>query len=369
MSSSPSPTTGNDPRPDGDVLAALALHREALRVGDAASLAGTVARGARRPSERDLLVDLIAAEGMEPAARKMSRFWANARTHTAAVRWISDDEVEVYEQLSLPGGPQELDVVTLLRRIETGDWQVVVTQRAPADVLRVKVLSTSPEPIRDGDVTREFTERYGRTGELILEEDIGVFGHPGRDWVASVTPASDGVEIALVPGADVITRAGQLAWLARVVQILAEHRGADRIFVPAARKIVGRETISAVADSDAPTSRALLFAWAGLHRNDKVCYTAGLCSFGLPETMAAFDEWPDPQTTRKVVGGAARGAVGGALKLIPSAVTLGGYRTIIGPGPRGPTPGATFGRLGAISLRPLRSVTVTESGVVERLRE
>ena len=358
-----------EPVREEDVLAALARHRDALREGDAQAVEGTLARGARRPSERDLLIDLIAAEGAAPAAKKLARFWQKAQTEPVCVRVISPDEAEVYERLALPGAAQELDMVTLLRRDDEGGFRVVVTQRAPADVLRAKILSNEAA-FDDVAVTRDFTSRYGRTGELILDDEHGgVFGHPVQEWVASVATVQGGIDVALVPGPEPLTRSAQLAWLARVVNVLARHVHAPRVAVPAAAKIVGIEAFAAVADTDAISSRALLIAWAGLHRNANVCYTSGLGSFGLPEASAEFADWGgDESTTRKVVAAAARAGVGGSLKLQHSAVTVGGYRVLIEPGPRGPTPGRTFGRLGSVSLRPLRNATVAESGVVERVR-
>ena len=358
-----------EPVREEDVLRALAHHRDALREGDAPAIEDTLARGARRPAERDLLVDLIAAEGAAPAAKKLARFWQKARTEPVCVRVITADEAEVYERLVLPGAAQELDVVTLLRRSEDGDFRVVVTQRAPADVLRAKIM-TKDATLDENVVTRDFTSRYGRSGELVLDdESSGVFGHPVQEWVASVATVDGGIDLALVPGPDPITRSAQLAWLARVVNVLARHVHAPRVAVPAASKIVGLEAFAAVADTDAISSRTLLIAWAGLHRNANLCYTLGLASFGLPEASAEFADWGgDESTTRKVVASAARSGVGGSLKLHHSAVTIGGYRVVIEPGPRGPTPGRTFGRLGSVSLRPLRTATVTESGVVERVR-
>lgn len=365
-----SPTAPSDATElDYAVLEGLGAHRDALRSGDSSTVDGTLDRAARRPSERDLLIDLIAAEGLRTAASKVGRFWRQAVTDVEAVRRVGEHEAEVYERLTLPGGDRSMDVVTLLRRGEDDAWRVVTTQRAPADVLRARLLGGRQGALDATRVTQELHTRWGRVAELVMAEDgDGVLGHPDRDWVGAVQGVDGALEVALVPALDTATRREQMVWLSRCLVAIAQHVGAKQAWMPHAHKLIGVEQLEEIAEAPSPSSRALIIAWAGMARDAERVYTVGLRAFGLPELVASSRDWNGSPPARKVIAAVARSAVGGATQLVAGrALSVGAVRAVLSDAPRGPAPGSTYGRFGAVLMRPLRAATVTDSGVVRRL--
>ncbi len=350
-----------------DVLAALRRHRHALRVGDGAGVDRTLDHEARRPNERDLLIDLAAAEGVDSAARKLARFWRSAETQVQAVRVIAEREVEVYERVRLPDRHGDVDVATLLRRGRDGTWRVVVAQRAPSDGLSVRLPAPSAR-LDDAEVTRALLGRWGCRTELIVSGEDGVLREPERGWLAHVQRIDGGYEVTLEPAEDEDARHAQLVWLARSVAVLGHHLGARRLWVPAARKVVGVEAFEAIGAAAAPSSKSLLLVWTALHRDAPLLYTAGLSAFALPELVTDLTAWNDERTARRLLSATALAAAGGGQTLrVGYGYAVGTRRVVLAAGPRGPAAGRSFGRRGALAIRPLRAATVTRSGVVERV--
>lgn len=367
------PSEGNDEATElrAEVLAAVTRHRHALRAGDASGVGRTLDAGARRPSERDLLVDLVSAEGLEHATRKVSRFWRSAQTEVEAVRMVGLDEAEVYEQLSISRRSGPIDTVTLLRRGRDGTWRVVTTQRAPADAVRVQIWPEAVHEIRDDAFTTHFERRFGPTGELVMDEGEGVLGNPGERWIGALRAPdapSRPFEIALIGDPDLDRRWRQVHWISRCAVVAAALLGASRVWVPAARKLVAVEALEAIAGPDLPAARHLASAWVALHRAPgEAVASKGLTTFALAEVMASAQAWKELGVARKVAAAAVHAALSGAIGLAPGeAVQIAGQRVAVEPGPRGPSKNDSFGRWGAVELVPLNDPG-GGSGVVRRV--
>lgn len=353
-----------------EVVAAVTRHRHALRVGDASGVGRTLDAHARLPSERDLLVDLVAAEGLEPATRKLSRFWRGARSQVDAVRIVGPDEAEVYEQLWMPPRNSPIETVTLLRRGRDATWRIVTTQRAPADDVRVQIWPEAGTEVRDDSFTRAFHRRYGPDGELVMDDHEGVLGHPAKEWVGALrVPRTEGqpFELALVGDHDPEVRLTQVHWLSRCAVVVASLLGAERAYVPLARKLVSVESLEAVAQPEAPGARHVAAAWVALHRTGETLFSKGMSTFAHAEVVAHTHLWEEAGVARRVAGAAVHAGLSGAMDLVPGElVHIARRRVLVESGPRGPTSHDSFGRWGAVELVPL-SDTVGSSGVVRRV--
>ena len=112
--------------------------RDSLKRGDVLGVAALLDTEARRPAERDVLIDLSAAEGPEQAVRKLSRFWRDAESRATCTRIVSEAEAEVYETIEVPKLPTPIHSVTLLRRRDE-HWKVVFTVNAPDTRARLEL--------------------------------------------------------------------------------------------------------------------------------------------------------------------------------------------------------------------------------------
>lgn len=352
------------------VLGALTRHRHALRAGDASGVGRTLDTRARRPRERDLLVDLVAAEGLELATRKLARFWRQAQTEVDAVRIVGPDEAEVYERLYPPHESRPLHVATVLRRGRDASWRVVTTQRSPADAVRLQIWPAEVPPLRDEAFTEAFSNRWGPSGELVTDDGEGVLGHPTEGWIGALGwPQAPGgpFELALVGAPDPDVRTRQVCWLSRCATVVASLTGAELAYANAARKVVAVDVLGAIANAELPSARDLAGAWVALHRARDLVFSRGLATFALAEVVASPAVWGSASIARKVAAGAVRAGLSGAMGLAPGEIVqIVGQRVTVEPGPRGPSAHESFGRWGAIELVPLSGHTA-RSGVVRRL--
>ena len=199
--------------------------RAALRRSDVEAAQRVRWLAPRPPGERDLLSDLAAGEGIAPAIHRLSKFWQRADVKLERVREIDPLEVEVYERLHLPG--ESLPIMSLVRReSEQSGWRVVCTNEAQ-DERFVLWVTVPPEPVDDVAWTRSFVERYGATGELLMDGDTGVLGHPARGWLVHVRgPSAPARWPAVLPG-----EGSEILELATALSPFSEERGAQMQWV------------------------------------------------------------------------------------------------------------------------------------------
>jgi len=366
----------------------LAL-RHALRDGDADAVRRAVLWEARPPWERDLLIDLVAAEGIEVAVAKLRLFWRNARVRITAVRMTLEGDAEVYEELDAARADGVLHTVTLLRRVGHG-FRVVNTTDATDDTVRVFVVRAAGDgTLDDGAFTRDLQIRVGAIAELLMENGEGTLGHPQEGWLARIRgphplselmpgiaglprtrpPATEAWELVLDPRGAGERRRGQVAWLGRVAAELAAFDGAPWIYMPAAGKLTSTRVLRAAVGAEGPTARGVAAAWVRLVTKGGWATTRGMCQLQLPEVEIQLEDWAEVNGARRLVGTVAMSLLNGRLDQDTHAVVrVGGIRCRVSEGRRGPEPGQSYGRWGAILVVPAdRRGTVSHSETRMRL--
>jgi hypothetical protein len=365
------------------ILDALRVHREALREGDVEAVRATMAWGARPPWERDLLLDLSAAEGLPEAVARMRKFWMRAKPlETRGVRLLSNDDAEVYESIEMPDG-QKLSTVTLMR-FKGDRYLVVAFAQADDDTVRLLILSDDPDPeLDDVRFSREWIQRFGATAELILDGDDGALGHPDREWLGRVRgpipwepirerlsrpslrlpEATCALEIAMAPPQARAERFDALQWLGRAAGELAAQIESSWIYVQRAEKLVAvADMRKALAVSS--RARGLASSFIRLVVKDGWAATRGLGQLRLPEVEIELGEWSDAQAARRLVGTFAVGFIDG--RVPPSSsehvINVGGFRCRLAPGRRGSDKGHSYGIYGALAVRPAEDARTNESG-------
>ncbi|MBW2462532.1 MAG: hypothetical protein JRH11_12860 [Deltaproteobacteria bacterium] len=367
-SSPPSPTLS-----ESAVVDALHDHRRALADGDVEAVRASMAWGARPPWERDLLLDLSAAEGLPEAVTQLRKFWDKAQAQTRGVRPLSNGDVEVFEFITMPDG-RELSTVTLMR--PRGDrYLVVSTADAADDTIRLLILSEDPDPeIDDVRFTREWTQRFGATAHLLLDGQDGALGHTSEEWLARVRGpipwepirqrfsrktlqlpgAICAFEVAMTPPEDRETRKGALEWLGRGAGEVAAHVGADWIYVQRAEKLITTKDLrKALAISSG--ARGLTATFVRLVEADGWASTRGLGQMEYPELEIEICDWPDGAAARRLVGSLAVAFIDGRVPPHasgPHIINVGQYRVRLALGRRGSERGRTHGVHGALVVRP-----------------
>jgi hypothetical protein len=356
------------------VVADLATHRRALVEGDVARVEETTLWAARPPWERDLFIDLAAASGLDVAVKRLRQFWKLANPILLHVRPLPDGDVEVFEQIHMPDG-RELHTVTLMRPV--GDrYLVVAMSEAPDDTTRFLVLTDSESPaLDDARFTREWIEAHGPTAELLVDANDGALGHPLEGWLARVRgplpwapirerltrrtlelpDAKTVLEVVMTPSGDPRERAHQLLWLALAAAEVAQHIGASLVYVQRAEKLIRVETLKKTMTGPAVGGREVASAYVKLVEKGKWAATRGMGQLVLPELEVDLEEFPDPGAARRLLGAVSVALIEGRVAPIPSArhvLTVAGYRCQLALGRRGAEPGQTYGRFGALVIRP-----------------
>lgn len=370
------------------VQTVLALRR-ALRDGDATAVRRSVLWEARPPWERDLLIDLIAAEGIDVAVAKLRRFWRNARVRVTGVRMTQEGDAEVYEEVDAARADGVLHTVTLLRRVGHG-FRVVNTSDAPEDTVRLFIVrAPTARGLDEVAFTRDVQVRFGRIAELVMDHGEGALGHPEEGWLARVLgprplsgirppiadlpraqpPSTEAWELVLGPRASRERRGKQLAWLGRVAAELAAFDGAPWIYMPAAEKLTSTRMLRTAVGTHGPAGRAIAASWVRLVTKRGWATTRGMCQLQLPEVEIQLSDWSDVDGARRLVGTVAMGLVNGQLDATTHAVVrVAGLRCRLTEGRRGPEPGRSYGRWGATLLVPAdRRGTVSRSETRLRL--
>ncbi|MEM9189158.1 MAG: hypothetical protein AAGF12_08275 [Myxococcota bacterium] len=376
--------------------AMVAAFRASLRVGDVAGVTGRLAAVARRPAERDLLVDLLDAEGPQSAVERLQRFWCRTRSETVGLRSLGPISAEVYERVFVEGRDTPLEIVTLTRKIN-GSWQVVSSQNAPDYRPRLLVIrGTEGSPLDDVAFSRTWQEAHGDTAELVMMDGGGILGHPEKGWLGGVkgpAPVGDVVpEAALEAIRDAEGEASVLfevsadaapereeqiellTWLTQVSLSIAEHTGATHVYSPGADRLIPRTVLADGFSSSEPPLHKLATTWARLHRNDEGGYTQGLHHFHCPEVEYLLEDWGGPGNSA-TADAAARCAISVATAFISgklrgsvgTVVRASSVRCHLHESRRGSEPGLTYGRLGAVRLVPLERQPISQSGCVPKV--
>lgn len=359
--------TGSTLPSDGverEALAAVHALRHALRQADTEAVQAVRWLAPRPPGERDLLSDLAAAEGIEPAVRRLSVFWRRAEVRFERARIVNELEAEIYERLTVPG--ESIPIVTLLRRpAPGGPWRVVCTNEAHDERFILWLGAARDRELDDIAWTRAYGARFGSGAELLMTDTTGVLGSPDHGWLASVRgpfiplswprtlPGEGGALVELAAALTPIAeqRREQIDWLLRAAAVfLSEGNGAAAYF-PAHDKLVMAGALeAAVAGTLRPDQGIRL--WARVDEIDGHVVTSGLRHLGLTEVEAPSELLGDPASTRALVRW-----LGSKLIESPSdALALGtelvlGERTfVVVPGRRGPRPGKSYGRWGALRI-------------------
>lgn len=342
--------------------AAVERLRAALRAVDVEAAQTVRWLAPRPPGERDLLSDLAAAEGLAPAIHQLSRFWRRAEVRLERVREIHPLEAEVYERLQLPG--ESLPIVSLVRReSEDAGWRVVCTNEAQDERFMLWVTAAA-DAVDDVAWTKAFVERHGPHGELLMDGETGVLGHPDRGWLVHVrgpvTPSTwpdvlsgeGGAVLELATGLSPVQseRAPQMQWMLQVAEVFLTQLGGVAAYVPAQDKLVHPQALAAAAIGHLTPAQAFRF-WARIDEADGYLYTSGLSQLGLPEVEAPVDLLASPDRTARLVrwlGATLLDA--GALPSLGTELVLDAESVLLVAGRRGPRRGRSYGRWGAMRL-------------------
>ena len=375
------------PAPEQTAAETLDRLRTALREGD---VGGVISRleTVRSGKERDLLSDLVVSQGPEKAVKQLQRFWRHASATVTGERWVHDHEVEIYEDITMPDRETPLHSVTLLRRRDHR-WHVVSTQNAPDLRPRLRIYCAADVPALDGaGFTRQWAAQHGPTAELMFHEGEGILNHPLEGWVGSVrgpVPLEDQrseipsvaaalIEVAVEPSRDAASRGRQLVWISRVTLEIAAWTNSRTVHVPAAERFLDvADFAAALGEGEMPAPHRIASTWVKLHRREKVAgrgyaATRGMSHFLQPEIeflQADFSEQPKIEAISIALASA---IVSGRLQPTRgSVVRISGARLLLDRGRRGPLPGETYGRYGAVRLLPATTGPLANNRTHQRL--
>lgn len=349
-----------EPPPAAGVIECVEALRRALSAADVERAQSLRWLAPRPPGERDLLSDMAAAEGLEPAIRQLSKFWGRARVRLEQVRSIDECEAEVYERLTLANG--SLPIVTLVRRERTSDpWRVVCTQEAQGERFVIWVAVHAHEI---DDVAVSLALPVDNGGQLLVDDGIGVLGHDEHGWLTNVRgpfvpdewpealPGEDGrvVELATALSPQSDDRRAQLAWLLKTAKVFAETLGGAAAYMVREQRVLTLGAIDAAVSEAATPSQAMRF-WARVETEGGHVYTNGLRLLGLPEVEMRTDIFDDPTFSRDLVSWLAEVHVGTRELLAPGTeLVIGDGSLVLRVGRRGPRRGTSYGRWGAVQL-------------------
>src|SRR5690606_4988010 len=156
-------------------------------------------------------------------------------------------------------------IVTLLRTHGDGVWRVVTTRRATDDVLRLRWTDGQRWNVDAAALSRELAARWGEAAESrAASRGEALLFHAQTGWVARLGGPSGCLEVPCQLAGVRADRLGQMAWLARIGSLLADHTRAKWLLAPHARKAVGLEPLRRIAESAVPAPHDLLLTWAGM---------------------------------------------------------------------------------------------------------
>lgn len=359
----PSSSTMVEAVPEGMVRGAseaVDALRAALRAGDVEAVQQRRWLAPRPPGERDLLSDMAAAEGIQTAVRRLSKFWQRTAVRREGVRAVSALEAEIYERLEMPG--ESLPIVTVVRRdAEELPWKIVCTNEARDErfVVWITVRGHAVDDVA-------WSRRAEAPGQLLMDDAVGVLGHPERGWLVHVhgpfvplawpdmLPGEGGrvLELAMALSAEGAGRPAQLRWIMQAAYAFMDELGGDMAYVPEQQRLILPDALIAAAGGTLLPRHAFRF-WAGTRDVDDHVVTQGLGRLGLPEVEAPLDVLSRPELVRSTVE--RFGATLLASPHIPSLGTelvVGEECVVLVAGRRGPRRGTSYGRFGAFALAP-----------------
>lgn len=373
-----SSSSSHDVPADGAAEAVQAL-RDAICDGHVEAVQNLRWLAPRPPGERDLFSDMAAAEGLNSAVSRLARFWRRADVRLERVRPIDGLEAEVYERLNLPG--ESLPIVTVVRRPSPeAPWRVVCTNEA-YDERFVLWIAEHAERINDVAWTRRFTQRFAHGGDLLMDGDSGVLGHPEQyDWLVNVRgpfaprswpetlPGEGGrvVELVAALTPDAASRHAQLMWLLESAEVFLDALDGVAAYFPVHKKLVVPQALAAAASGALTASQSLRF-WSRLEENGEHVYTVGLRQVGVPEIEARLDLLETPDATRRLVRWTGASLLGNeGTPTVGTELVIGEESVLVVGGRRGPRRGRSYGRWGAIAL--VRSDPSLSRGSRARMR-
>lgn len=347
--------------------------RDSLKRGDVLGVAALLDTEARRPAERDVLIDLSAAEGPEQAVRKLSRFWRDADSRATCTRIVCESEAEVYETIAVPKLPTPIHSVTLLRRRDD-HWKVVFTVNAPDTRARLELDAIADARLDASRLLHGYSDRFGRELEIASwEEDEGTVVHPAYGWQGTIKRARSSFEIAVDASPETPGSAQHLVWTARIALVAGAELGSSLVSITGAGRTLALERLEEVFSAIEPDVHQLASVWVRLHIEDEhsgpgFAATQGMWHFGLPEIEYEPSDWPDPTIAARMAIGIASALIMGRMEpAIGTVVRAAGHRCRVVEARRGVRPTHTYGRFGAVRIRPTMRSPAAKSGTQMRI--
>jgi hypothetical protein len=360
---------------DGTPDEVVVEFRDSLRRGDVLGVAALLDTEARRPAERDVLIDLSAAEGPERAVRKLSRFWRDAQATATCTRIVSEGEAEVYETIEVAKLRSAIHSVTLLRRRDE-QWKVVFTVNAPDTRARLELDAIADARLDGSRLLHGYSDRFGRELEIVSwSEDGGTIVHPAHEWTASIKRNPSSVEIAVDAAPDPPGSAQHLVWAARLALVAGSEVGSSLVSVTGAGRTLALDRLEEVFSATEPDVHQLASVWVRLHIEDEhsgrgFAATQGMWHFGLPEIEYVPSDWPDPSIAARMAIGIASALILGRMDpTLGTIVRAAGHRCRVVEARRGVKPTHTYGRFGAVRIRPTLRNPAARSGTQMRIEQ
>lgn len=377
----------------------LRAHRDALRARDLRAVEQTADLQIAGEGERGAFARLAYRDGLAAATDHFAKGLEGVRFEVSAVRRVSDDELEIYEERFAPGDDRADSVLSLLRR-RNGQFRVVHSGLGGADLFSIwlldaphgtdvpmprealiRAVQTLPAEITrcDGelvcfsDANRGFEARLRRSLLGDLAESLGAPIPNGYQdnhavWALSMRPSTERTE-----------RLAQLLWFSRLAGLLDGARmdgssdavartGAPPAFavsscyLPRCEVVRDLGALRRACEVPGDPTLSLARLWVHVEKRGSIFRTRGLCHFGLPELETSLHVWPSQVAAGEVLDAAQRRSVMDRDPWAPGAVVhLGEDDDFVGHarvelGNRGPSLGRTYGRWGSRSLS--RAVTL-----------
>lgn len=355
-----------------DATRAVAEHRAALASGDATIVERTLDLHTYGAGPRGLLSRLAGSESIPAAVHKLAPFFRKAKFTIEAARLLADDEVEIYEAMSHASLARPMRTVSLVRR-RGGFWRVVTTADAPDEQIKVcLLLPAGPRDIPKGSLAGaasalEVEAEPLDGGALLVDELLGYQAtvhvkdpfEAGIDAtlpeVGDLVAASAAIAVVtMIPSTVSRERVHDLAWVGSAAACLAEAMKVERLLLPRCDRVLTAQELAEACQENADAKR-LATAWVHFKVGEGWLGTRGMAHFMKPEIEVKLADFADPQAAARVVATTAGKVLTGGLDLAPgSSVEGDGGRYWVLLGRRGPVPGDTYGRWGAVTLMPRR---------------
>lgn len=354
-----------------DATRAVAEHRAALASGDAAIVERTLDLHTYGAGPRGLLSRIAGTESIPAAVHRLAPFFRDAKFTIEAARLLADDEVEIYEAMRHASLPRPMRTVSLVRR-RGGFWRVVTTADAPDEQLKVcLLLPAGPRDIPKGSLAGatsalEVEAEPVEGGAILVDELLGYQAtvHVKDPFdanidatlpeVADLVAASAAIAVVtMVPSTVARERVHDLSWVGLAAARLAEAMKVERLLLPRCDRVLTAGELAG-ACAEGADAKQLATAWVHFRVGEGWLGTRGMAHFMKPEIEVKLADFNDHEAAARVVATTAGKVLSGRLDLAPgSSIDADGtYWVLLGR--RGPVPGGTYGRWGAVTLMPRR---------------